>query len=483
MKIGFLIRNNWHFYNMFDQFYQQSSDHLKLKFLEESFRKYPDLKEDFLAFYLKPADNQLKMTITEEEDFILASTDIIKEELEEINLIEPDWEYYVPRHSGYIPEYEAREHMAEDSIDRLIGIHVSEVERYFAEKQFELAFLYMISLYQACMQAELDDEYETLPDPIATMLNSLEQHLVQNAHLFKAIQLSDDQIYTITKIIFDYGHKNGSDPTEFLTFFEGFLNSVTQTGSQAKIVLDIIEKEKAEDYIPWLVTEMHKKSGGFSAWEKSALQVYKKNISVARELLEHYLKQDKAKFVSTVRSLWNEGLYQHEFAGFYFEEMKAEEDPELYRKVILFLLDKNFSMEYYQVLQKLMSKEERLRFIEKFQRNRVGYVEALCMEDKTTEALQFATQYIDRWNLVDIMSPCFQKQPQAALSLFERKIETLLVDERGRDFYEQIAKLLTLASKIPEIKPDAEQLAAKLYSKFSRMPALKQELRSTGLIK
>lgn len=130
---------------MFDQFYQQSSDQLKLAFLEEAFRKYPDLKEDFLAFY-KPSGTPLKMTVSDPDDFILASKDSIIEELQSIDLNEPDWEDYVPRHSSYIPEYEAMEHMAEDQINEIIALNVNDVERYCAEKHFDLAFLYMISL-------------------------------------------------------------------------------------------------------------------------------------------------------------------------------------------------------------------------------------------------------------------------------------------------------------------------------------------------
>lgn len=112
---------------MFDQFYQQSSDQLKLSFLEDAFQKYPHLKEDYLAFYLKLSGNPLKMTIIDPDDFIVANTDLIKADLESIEINEPDWEDYVPRHSGYIPEYEAMEHLAEDEIAEVIEGHVDEV--------------------------------------------------------------------------------------------------------------------------------------------------------------------------------------------------------------------------------------------------------------------------------------------------------------------------------------------------------------------
>lgn len=187
---------------MFDQFYHQSSDQLKLSFLEEAFRKYPDLKEDFLTFYLKPTDTPMKMTVSDPDDFMLASTDLIRADLESININEPDWENYVPRHSGYISDCEATEHLAEDEIGRIIGVNVGEVERYCAGKHFDLAFLYMISMYQACTEAKLDDEYGMLPDATHIMLNELEYRLNDYMPLFKAIQLSVNHIFTIATVFF-----------------------------------------------------------------------------------------------------------------------------------------------------------------------------------------------------------------------------------------------------------------------------------------
>lgn len=72
-----------------------------------------------------------------------------------IEINEPDWKNYVPRHNDYIPEYEAMEHLAEDEIAEVIEGYVEEVERYCTLKLFDLAFLYMISIYQACKEAEL----------------------------------------------------------------------------------------------------------------------------------------------------------------------------------------------------------------------------------------------------------------------------------------------------------------------------------------
>lgn len=131
----------------------------------------------------------------------------------------------------------------------------------------------------------------------------------------------------------------------------------------------------------------------------------------------------------------------------------------------------------------LMGKEERFDYMETFKWNRSAYVQALCMEEKYAEALRFAGQHIDRWNIVDVMTPCLHFQPVSALDLLERKIEELLVDERGRNFYERIAEVLKIAAEIPAIKENTEKLAMRIYSFYYRLSALRDELRIAGLVK
>ncbi|SHN04359.1 hypothetical protein SAMN04488057_105407 [Cyclobacterium lianum] len=99
---------------MFDQFYQQSRDRLKLAFLEEAIRKYPHLKDDFLAFFLTPSETPLEMTVSDPDDFILASADFVREDFESIDMEDPDWETYTALHGGYIPVYETRGHLKEN---------------------------------------------------------------------------------------------------------------------------------------------------------------------------------------------------------------------------------------------------------------------------------------------------------------------------------------------------------------------------------
>lgn len=468
---------------MFDQFYHQSGDQLKLSFLDDVFIKYPNLKEDFLAFYLNHANRPLKITVIDPDDFILAAVDLIKADLESIDVSNPDWRNYVPRHNEYIPEYEAMIHMAEDAIDRIIGVHVCEVERYCTLHQYDLAFLQMISMYQACAEAELDDEYETLPDANKIMIDLLEQKLIEIIPIFHVMQLSEDQIFTVATVFFDQFQKKYQDEPEFLNFLEPYLSAMTHTGAEAAVLLDVIEDKKAAELVPWLYTETKRKAGGQQEWEQAARKVFKKSVSVASSLLEFYKNNNKSAFLQTAKELWAAGLFQVEFAKFYFDKLNPADDPDFYKAVTLCLNSERFSKKYYRVHQTLMEKEERLRYISTIKWNKPAYVSALCMEEKYTEALKFAGHHADRSNIVKIMTPCLKYQPTAALEVLEQKLEALLVEERGRDFYENVARVLKAAAEHSAIKIEAEKLAHKIYSSYSRLKAVRSELKAAGVIK
>ncbi|MEX2569324.1 MAG: hypothetical protein WD431_25500 [Cyclobacteriaceae bacterium] len=55
--------------------------------------------------------------------------------------------------------------------------------------------------------------------------------------------------------------------------------------------------------------------------------------------------------------------------------------------------------------------------------------------------------------------------------------------QRGRDFYEGIAQVLKMAADMPAIHHDVENLAKRIYSRYSRLTALRDELKTAGLVK
>lgn len=463
---------------MFDQFYEQASDQLKLSFLNKIIQQDEQLQEVFINFYLKPKDIQLKMTVTDPNDFICASIDLIKEDLESIKFDELDWENYVPPHNGYIPEYEALEYLAEDEIGRIIGLHVAEVERYCSIKHFDLAFLYMISIYQACLKAKLNEDYTCLEHPVDAMLNEFENHLQSCLPIFKAVQIPEGQLFTIASVLFN----QDTEDSNILMFFESYLHNFIHSGSEASILLDVIENKNKGDRLPWLYTELNRKTGGKESYEKAALKYYQSDVHVALDLLDLYKASDISKFTYIAKQLWENGHFHHECAELYFEVLKPIEEPKLCLEVALFLNNKSFSKEYYQTIQNLMREDDRMIYLATLQNDHPAYITALCMEGKYIEAHKHALHHTNRWNIVETMTPCLEHDPEQGIVVLAQKVEELLLNERGRNFYARVATILKVAKEMLTIRSQTEVLINRIVYANGRLSALKGELRIAGII-
>ena len=57
------------------------------------------------------------MSFPEFKEDIISEYENYKDETEGLNLEDFDWEDYTPRHSGYIPEWAATQHLAEEEAE------------------------------------------------------------------------------------------------------------------------------------------------------------------------------------------------------------------------------------------------------------------------------------------------------------------------------------------------------------------------------
>lgn len=467
---------------MFDQFYQQASDQLKLSFLNLILEQDEQLKEKFINFYLKPKHKQLVQTVTDPDDFIFASKDLIKADLESIKFDELDWNDYAPRHNNYIPEYKIMEQMAEDEISNIIGVHVAEIERYCSIKHFDLAFLYMLSIYIACLEAELNADYYEVSDPTQTILNAFEYHLQSCIPIFKAIQIPEHQLFTIVTVFFDYQTDSEDENSDFLLFFETYLSCLVHSRSEASIILDVMEQKNKEAQLPWLFVDLHKKTGGIEGFEKAALKYYESNVHIAIDLLNLYKKTDHDKFRKIANQLWENKLFRYECAELIFDTIDYKKDPKLYLAVTQYLNKNNFSKKYYKIIQELMTVNDRMTYLKTLQNDHPAYITALCMEGNYGAAHSHALLHTNRWNIFETMAPCLEYDAEQGIVILAKKIEELLLRERGRNFYARVAQILKFAKEFPNIQNQTEGLINRIIYTNSRLSALKGELRIAGVI-
>ena len=102
--------------------YANTDEAIKLEFLHSILIKNDGLRNQFIE-YCKPV-KAIKMAVgdqVESEKIIIEQEKSFQNELECLDFENMDWREYVPRHGGYIEEYEAYEHFAEDQLTAVFG--------------------------------------------------------------------------------------------------------------------------------------------------------------------------------------------------------------------------------------------------------------------------------------------------------------------------------------------------------------------------
>lgn len=106
----------------FKEIFDKATDKTKLDFLFAILEHNEKLRTEFLNYIqkkLQETDNQISY-----EDFknlINNSQKEYQDQLEVIDLEEPDWDNYIPPHSGYIEEWEAWQYMAEQEVENIFN--------------------------------------------------------------------------------------------------------------------------------------------------------------------------------------------------------------------------------------------------------------------------------------------------------------------------------------------------------------------------
>ncbi|MDQ3536570.1 MAG: hypothetical protein M3421_13195, partial [Bacteroidota bacterium] len=131
----------------------------KLLFLEELLGKNEAICSQFIARFKRESTGDSSITkeglirLYEEE-----KAEIL-EKLEALDFVNFDWEDYIPRHGGYIPDYEASTHLAEDMVQDVLRCPVEEIMSYIRNGQVAEGSMLFAATYQACTEAYYEENY------------------------------------------------------------------------------------------------------------------------------------------------------------------------------------------------------------------------------------------------------------------------------------------------------------------------------------
>jgi hypothetical protein len=458
----------------------KSETEKKLEFLHRLLEKNPDLQNQYEAFVREKAP--ASGDETDAESFLMIQTGKLVSELEKLILDDPDWEDYTPRHSGYIEEWEAIMHMAEDMVAEVFDAYMAEIEARFAAGRTDLALLLLVSGYNACLQAEIQDEYDSLGDAQSFLIETMRELQLQVIQKMDTIVFSNRQVFFFTDALFSHFNIHHQNNEMYLRFFEPLLLALARDRECAvQIERGLEENEIPRQYIPRLATALYKVMDNKEKWREEAEYLFEVDAEVARDLLTEYCRNSYDDFIRVARQLWHSGKFRQELASFIFEHIKREQSPEFYKDVLIWLTSTGRTMARYKLLRTILTDQEKEEFIDTYKRDHQFYTGMLQQEQRYEEILQFIRRNRDSWHLNKMLATILEPFPKESFEILEQKILTTLETGRGRHVYRQIVEWLQLAKQIKQMEAGINHLIYQLYHRKPALPALKDEMRKAGI--
>lgn len=456
----------------------------KLDFLSKLLQKNPSLQKQFDE-YMNDDDTATLDPAAAGMDTEKYINDVAVEftrELETLNLDYPDWEYYTPRHSGYIPEYEAIEHMAEDMITEKFDEFKWHIDGLFSEAKADLALLSLVATYDACLNADIQNEYEAMYDLNEFLLGILEKLQNEVIEKFESMVVPNRQAWCFFQGLFAHYNTRYPDDGNFLRFFEPLLLCLIREKEQATYMANLIrDREIPRHFIPRAATEIYRVTGNREKWIKEAERLFEQDVEVAGNLLTEYIETSYDAFIRVAERLWKADQFRGELAAFILQHINRETSPVFYKEVLLWLTSRHRKVSDYSMLRNVLSKEEKEAFIQKHIDHHVFYIQMLQEEKRYPESLQFIQKNTDSWSFNEMVATILEIYPEESFELLKKKTLKTLETGRGRNVYKRVVEWLLLARNINGMNTQTNALIHQLYNWQPRLPALRDELKKAGI--
>lgn len=462
------------------------NDNLKLVFLEVLLEKREDIKCQFDEFIRSKSQKRSSVEPERDKKQLIDEIQALKKEyfneLEMIDLEEVDWENYVPRHNGYIPEYEAMEHMAEDMIDEIIDSWKTILLGYLDSGTGIDAIIHLIAQYYACTFAEIDDPCDTLGDPREYIIEQFAPMVEKLVPKFEQMIFSETQTALILQLFFEETKLIPDDFATFIHFFESLLLVFIDTDEKAKIADSLMKSYKiSKGEIPRIVLQANKLLGEDRKWIEYAESYFSRDKYIAQELIDYYYNNQKTEdFLRVSKEVFK--LFKNKFIDYFLGKINEHIDVDFYKDLLSTKVKDQNHFDSYKKLRPFLQDKEIDNLLDSLYSDAEIKIQILAYEKKYEEIHKIVVKYSDNWNFPMLIKPILNIFPQKCFSLIEKRCLKTLEHERGRDIYQKIVTWLQLAKTIKDYSKKTESLIGQLYNWKPRLPALRDEFKQGGLL-
>lgn len=467
----------------FKQLFGNTDAAVKLEFLHSILIKNDGLRNQFIE-YCKPVKTK-KMAEgdpVESEKIIIGQEKSFQNELECLDFEKMDWREYVPRHGGYIEEYEAYEHFAEDQLTAVFAGWKEIILSYIKNGQLVDAVCKYLGAYDACLSAEIkgsNDIFEDLTDTLQQYHQEIMDGIISE---IEYVVKSDVQVILSMEAVFNHYKARYEGMRNYLKYFEPLLISLTEN---IKTADQIIEKLKTsgidESWLPRLTVKLYSFKEGNKAWISKAEKYLYADLDVAKQLLGYYWLHDAVSFMGHGKRLFH--LHPDEFCDFFRERLYPLLDRDFFRDVLWHQAMRDRNPDLYEELREYLNEDEKQRFINGIKWDVPFKIRVLEMEKKYEDILHMVQKDVkDTWYFTELVRPILTIYPNESFDLIKLKISFELAQSKKRSEYSRICNYLKLATLLPQREAETRQLVHELYNRRPALPALKDEMRKAGVV-
>jgi len=464
----------------FKEIYKSANASLKNDFLDLLMADNKKLENQFIEFWKESVNlNQEEaMQLMSFASLVNKYKESYMSVLEKIDL-EINWD----DDDGlfYRDDWEIVQEEGDEQIEEIFENIKSELLNLVLLQDVKSLLAAFIGLYEACKQIEIEDENGAYEDINEELINQFTLFLSAFAEKINALTFDDNKTIKSVEDFFYYQAEYHNREKYFIVAFEPLLLAFATVTKQANTFLNILSSSKVfPKDVPQLHIKLLQLSADDNEWTKIALGLYKNNDGVAIQLLEYYLANDSKKYVELAKELFEKDNY---IWSMYLKDMVSiEQDKELFFMVFKYLTLWENSLDYYLKIRDLFDENSFNLFCEDLE-GEMFLIDILALEKKH-ETIKLIIKQVEDWDwdFNQIIEPILNVYPDFCFDIIKKRLIHVIADERGREYYNVMAKTLLLAKQIKGFETQSHDLMLQLYNHKPNLPALRDEFRGMGLI-
>lgn len=464
-----------------EQMIRLMPDAVKLDFLRNALEKNEALRGQFTVLYNELNQKPTEALPVNPEKVIADAAKKLKDELETLDFNNMDWREYVPRHSGYIEDYEAYQYFAEDHLDAIFNERKLEIVEEINNGQVVTAVYRLLGMYDACLNAVIpggDDIFEDLTD---TLLLDHQEIMTDSIDALGCTVKSEALAMKAIEAVLNHYLENYRGMKNYLKYFEPLLLSLTETAKTASEIQNLFETSAIDDsWAPKLAMKIASFDKDPLLWREKAEEYMELDLDVAKQLLDYYRTDDPTSFRLVGLRLFRK--HPAALCDYFSELLLPEFDKEFYKEVLYYKTLRDGDIDSYNVLRDYLNEEEKTKFTDEIIFNDVYKVRVWAIEERYPEILKLVQkEALHTWYFTEMITPILNIYPAEVFALIRIKCEDI-IKLKKRSAYKHVAEWLKMALQIIGMEESARHLIHELYHRKPALPALKEEIREAGVV-